>query len=391
MKKRILHLTSFHPSFDCRIFYKEAKSLAKEYDVFILAIGNNGKVRDMGGAEYDEGLYDGVYLFSYLFSRSKFLNKILKRFSFFKYFVIKKKIEENKINPDIIHFHEPDLFSVVRKLKKIYKCKIIYDAHEMHFVYPLDMGIYPISHIKTYYNILSMKKGFKSLDASISVNPIIRGINVTFNPLIRHETISNASIFRNKKSASKDNDEKIVIVHEGRVSFGRGFKCMCDIFSDEWIRANVKLKIVGETIGREKQYFNDRIKKEPWLKECIIETGWVSYMNLPNHLDGDIGIIFMEIAYNNLLAGPPNKLFNYISFNMPILSFDIPASTDIIKNNDIGIITKRDLKSIINSLKTLINDIDKYKINIQKVQNKISWSFEEQKLFSLYKELLEEN
>ena len=46
MKKKVCILTSVHPALDIRIFQKEAKSLAKEYDVSLIAQHDKSEIVD---------------------------------------------------------------------------------------------------------------------------------------------------------------------------------------------------------------------------------------------------------------------------------------------------------------------------------------------------------
>ncbi len=396
MKKTVVHLTAAHTSFDCRIFYKEALSLSKRYKVYILAPGYDGKVLDMGRNLFNEGVYNDISLLAYgILTKQDLIYKIARRLiralrlhDFVLFKSIHKKLYNNDIIPDYIHFHEVDLLPIAVKLKKIYNCKIIFDSHEMFFVYPLDQKKYPFSHIYSYLSLLKMKKYFKYLDATISVNNLIKALHVTLNPYIPHKVIYNASIF-NKKRAPR-NGKRIVLIHEGTLDFSRGFTLMCDLFTDSWFKENAELKILGKIGGMEKEYLNKRSEKKPWLKNLIYDTGWVDYLSVPEHLTGDIGLIFMEPSFNNLLAGPPNKLFNYITAQIPILSFEIPASADLIRQYNIGLIADRNLEDTKRKIKSIIADYEKYLENLKNAEKELSWNAEEKKLLRLYNEELYE-
>jgi glycosyltransferase involved in cell wall biosynthesis len=398
-KPTILHITSGHVAFDDRIFFKEAISLSKKYNVIILSPGINNHNLDLSGKEKKEGIYEGILCLTYdVFPRKNLVIRILKFFlriiGIYKIIVNKmilKKITEKKIHSSIIHIHEPDLFFIATKLKRKFKSKLIFDAHEMFVVYPLDRYKFPISHFLTYFKLLKYKKYFKEFDATIAVNILIKTFNVVFNPYIKNEIIYNASLFKVEPCKNEEslNNKKIVLVHEGSLKFNRGFEFMCDLFKDKWTQKNVVLHIIGEITGKEKKYFEKRMKYEPWLKETIKPTGWKSYLDVPVYLKGDIGLILLTPLYNNLVA-TPNKFFNYINAELPIISFDIPVITEFINNYDVGVVSERNVGSLKEKIKYLYKNLAKYKQNVKKVKGKLSWDSEEKKLLALYEKVLNE-
>ena len=405
MEQVVLHLTSTHSGFDDRIFYKEASSLAKHYKVVVISAGMHGKIFDMSKNLFDEGYYNGVLELCF-FPKSIFFklnNRYIrfifrKVFLFFGYYFISKKLLQYKIKPDVIHFHKPELFSIVLKLKHKYKCNLIFDTHEMDIGYVFDKFSFPFNFILSLLTVLKWKKYFKFLDATISVNNIIKAFNVCFNPYILHEVIDNSSVFKADSPsvlnivnvhAKSNNFDNILLVHEGSLLFNRGFKIMCDLFKDEFFRSKYRLRIVGAIRGKELDYFKYRLKAEPWLKDCIEETGWVDYLDVPKYLKGaHIGLILMEPLYNNLLAGSPNKLFNYVALSIPVLSFDLPATSELINRYGVGVISERNINSLYNSLDILINNYDKFISNINKHKSAFIWETQEKKLIDFYNKKL---
>ena len=110
---QVIHLTSVHPRFDPRIFYKECSSLAENGYKVVLA------VRD--GRENEE--YQGIKIISVgPICRNRFFRII----SNFYYILTNKTIK----NSDIIHIHDPELLPVGLLLRYLWKKIIIYDMHE---------------------------------------------------------------------------------------------------------------------------------------------------------------------------------------------------------------------------------------------------------------------
>ncbi len=393
-RKKILHITSGHTGFDERIFHKEVLSLAKSYDITVLSPGVNGKVIKNNGELITEGTYHNVEQYAFakisdVTGKQKLFWKVLRIIKVKDRLLSKwayDKIKNNNIKADVVHIHEPDLFSLAIRLKNEWNCKIVFDCHEFYYLYPLNWHRYPRSHWQVYGELLRFKKRLPKFDAIVSVNRTMKNINSLFASETNHEVIYNNTIL--KFPEKNERNDKTILVHDGLLPFNRGFKLMCDIFLDCWIKENVRLLIVGEIKGAEKTYFDNRCIKEPWLKECIQDTGWLDLKYVPeNLLKGDIGIIFFESNYNNML-GMPNKFFNYGAACLPILSTKLPELMDIVEGNRIGKCVDRNVESIKDGIKTIIDNKEVFKNNLKSCKSLFEWKSEEKKLLSLYERIL---
>ena len=108
---KLAHLTSAHPRYDTRIYYKMCSSLAKkDYEVYLIVADGKGNEIIQGIKIYDVGKASGR------------IKRIL--FTTFKVF-----IKAQKLNANLYHFHDPELITIGLKLKRKGK-KVIYDIHE---------------------------------------------------------------------------------------------------------------------------------------------------------------------------------------------------------------------------------------------------------------------
>jgi glycosyltransferase involved in cell wall biosynthesis len=164
---------------------------------------------------------------------------------------------------------------------------------------------------------------------------------------------------------------------------------MLELFTDEYFRNNVKLKIIGSLKGAEETFFYDFCKEYKIDNNMVEVTGWIPYEKLPDYLFGNIGIIFFEKTFNAYYS-MPIKLFNYISASMPILSTHCAELSEFIEYNKIGCIVERDISSIKTGLKELVSNYSFYLKNIQNIQYSVSWETEKSKLLGLYQNLLGE-
>jgi glycosyltransferase involved in cell wall biosynthesis len=238
--------------------------------------------------------------------------------------------------------------------------------------------------------LLLLKKVVTSVDAVISVTKNLDNIISLMCGNKKHIIVYNSSLLPVKNARILPNENKITLLHEGMMRFDRGLKLMLELFTDEYFRKNIKLKIIGGISGDEREYYDKKIR-EYNIDDSMIEfTGWVDYENLHEYLTGDIGIIFFGITFN-AYYGMPNKLFNYINAGMPILSTRCAELSDLISYNRIGCVVERDLNSIKAGIKEIMRNYNFYLENIKQIQAAYNWSNDEQKLISLYDSLLSYN
>lgn len=393
----ILHISSEHSSFDDRIFYKELISLSKFYNCYLISGGNNnGMLNTMGNELLPKGVYNNITVLPYPIKPVKnIIIRVIRKFipMLFYYFYNKyscyKLIQlcnEYNLKPSILHYHDLNFSICAKILQKVFNCKLIFDCHEFYFSY----FFYELTYNnlkKASKSILSLKNAVRSSDATISVTKnldnIISLMNNNKNHIILYNC-SNLPIFNNYHFNEND---KIVLIHEGSLKFDRGLKLMLELFTDTYFYDKIKLKIVGRILGKELDYFNKK-KIEYNIDDSMIEiTGWIDYENLYNYLSGTIGIILFEKTFNAYYS-MPNKLFNYINANLPILCTSCSELSDFINNNKIGYIVDRNITSIKEGIFELISNYDYYLSNIKNIQQLFSWENERKKLLLLYKDLL---
>jgi hypothetical protein len=84
----------------------------------------------------------------------------------------------------------------------------------------------------------------------------------------------------------------------------------------------------------------------------------------------------------------PNKLFEYAFSNLYVLSSDLPDIRNTIESYYLGTCCKNNVADLINSINSIneSQSLDKTK-NVNNLYP-ISWSYQEEKLLKLYKNLL---
>ena len=381
---KVCMITSLHSPKDDRIFFKQAKSLQNNgFEVSILCLADeNGKMKDMSGnvlnAKNESQIEaDGIQIFGIKKQTSlfqKILHKLARGKSWGNF--IKKAIE---INAEVYHAHEPQTAFIGLKIQSHTKAKLIYDAHEP--------WIFSRSIKEGLLKILCLSK----LKNIITANQITQQTLLKENPKLNTEVIYNCSpsFFIQYRKENKD----IIICHEGALWFNRGLKLIVEaLIILKTTYPNFKFRIIGDVFGKEREYLKSKIKENN-LQENIEITGWLSYNDVPKAIaDCSIGVISNTNEKRNTLAGPPNKLFNYMTMGLVIVSVDLPATTQIIKETNCGIILeKRDAQLLAEKLRDLLNYNTKRKELQEKSSEasnkKYNWKSEADKLFQFYRSL----
>lgn len=416
-KAKVCMVTTDHSAVSSRIFYKEARSLQQAgYDVTLLApLNDEGFLFDMGGnkiASAETTLYD-VRIIG--FSKEKrgilkigIISKLMRLAVLTGLRIGAKLFTElidkgASLNADVYHCHE--IFSlyagiqIKRRLEKEgRKPKLIYDVHEYT---PAVSPRY--SGIKRLYDRLSKKvivhfekEALKYVDYAITVSEAIRNYILTQNRFIPTEVIYNCSVFPilQEPERAREHRDKVIICHEGSLSFSRGLKRMIEVIKvlKEGYGDRVGLLIIGDVYGEERRYLDQKLDEYD-LQNTIRCTGWLPYEKVSQAISqADIGIIFFEPTENNMF-GTPNKLFNYMRCGLPIVSVDLPETSRIISETQCGlVVTEPSIESLAEALSALIDDEAKRRQlgkNARKAgYNQYGWEQMEKGLIKVYAELL---
>jgi len=394
MSKKVCMILLRHAALDDRIYYKEAKTLLNAgYDVHLLCRLRDGAFTDMGGRpvgypdENGAWQYDGMTFYG-IPKRKGILGK-------YKEYKVLVRVGLS-LKADVYHCHESDIaLSAAVKIKKTLgaSTKLIYDMHEFGLGPWKDIVKSGLKNIVLHLFTCGKKRAVNYSDYLITANSIVRGRTLIFNRYKKVEVLENASvlsIFKEQEQTRKDVNS-LVLCHEGALGFARGLREMVSLIESNASR--IKLRIIGTVAGKEKKWLESKIKDNPSLSQRIHITGWLPYEEVGNAISGcDIGLIMFHPTVNNMLAGPPNKLYNYMRYGMPVVSVDLPETRAIINKCRCGIIVKEwNVDSVIQAIQYLINHPDEAKAMGQRgkeaILNELSWEHQGEKLLKIYEEL----
>ena len=373
---RICLLTSGHRPDDERIFYKEARSLAKEYDdVWIIS----------PHSEYIPEKKDGVKFLSIpTYSRD-----LMDRFKNLRELY---KVALN-LNADIYHCHEPESLLVAIKLKKKLSCKIVFDSHEMYSAtlaekFPTSLQNL-IMFIYKQFEYTKVRRCDYVLGVSWSVSDYLKRI---VGPE-RVATIFNCTspdIFG--KVPEKKWGKETVICHDGHLPFLRGLKTMVKAIEIVNKKHPIKFKIIGDVFGAEKEWLESYMTTHN-LEGVIERTGWLDYREVGSAFsECHIGLLALQKLPNHVIAAP-NKIFNYIYFGLPFVSpnhcIDIKK---LIEEEKCGLSAdSASAASYANAISYMIEhrqETINMGLNAQRAsKERYCWPMMEKKLLNVYKEI----
>lgn len=365
MIKKVCHVTSVHKPTDGRIFERECSSLAKIYDVTLIA--PNVEDYEKNGVHVK-----GVSLPSNRLLRQRSLGVVLN-----------KMIE---VDADVYHFHDPELIPVGLKIKKMGK-RIIFDSHEDVPALILSKAYIPTLLLRRIvsklYSIIE-KKSLKQYDSIVSVTPDIveRLERINTNTYM----LTNYPIYMNDNKM-RTWDKKI------------GF---AGLIADNWniptiLEAIKDLDVCFELAGPSSEEYIEYLKSF---------DGWknVNYHGIIKHEEVfdmlrrcSVGIALD--AYDNPNAGGRKgsigvtKMYEYMQVGIPVIATAFDNWVPIVEGNNCGYCVDPDncqrVKEIILYLLNNKEEAKKLGDNGRAaVKEKYSWQMQEPTLYKMYKELL---
>lgn len=368
--KKIVHLTSAHPRYDTRIFFKQCVSLSLEgYNVnLIVADGKGNEIKN------------NINIIDVGASKNR-LNRMIKA----PQKVLKKAIE---LDADIYHLHDPELLKIALKLKKLGK-KVIFDAHE-----DVPQQILGKTYLNKFQRIMlsnffSIYEKFicKKLDVVVSATPFIR--DKFLNMGIRSVDINNFPLLSefdlsivNKMSIKKNNH----ICYVGGITKPRGIIEIVDAM--DFVDISLSLKLAGKFSSSSLRI--DTESRNGWKK--VDYVGWLNREQIQEVLSTSLcGLVTLHPA-KNYLDSLPVKMFEYMAAGLPVIASNFPLWKEIIEEGGYGIcVNPLEPMEIAAAIKEIaLNPIMAKEMGEkgrQAVINIYNWGNEEIKLLNIYKSL----
>ena len=285
---------------------------------------------------------------------------------------------------DVLVANDLDTLPASFLISKIKKTKLVYDSHEYFTEVP---ELVNRNFVKAFWEKLEkwmVPKIIHSYTVCSSISEIYNQKYGTDMVVIRNLPYCHSEY---PNAESKKLEQEKIIIYQGSVNRGRGLELV--INSMQYID-NVRFWIfgVGDILGDLKRQISKlKLESDVLFKGRMLPGELIHYT-----LQADVGISLEENLGLNYYYALPNKLFDYISANVPVLVSDFPEMGSLVKKYDIGIATlTSDPQELAEILKSMLHDsekIRKWKKNLQKAASELCWENEEKKLLDFYRKII---
>lgn len=359
---RVCHLSSVHPAFDTRIFFKECRSLAEAgYDVSLIAVTES------------ETTVDGVHIIPFIRYRNRLKRILLSPFKMFRMARMQRA--------DIYHFHDPELLITGMLLTLFTRSKVVYDIHEDYSKNFLDKP-----WIKFKWARVMASKVFYFIEKTVS--RVMSGNVVVLPHWV--EKYPKSVLVRNYPVPEKQEKAKdcTSFVYVGTLGSKRSAVEMCRVFEEVAKRVrNVTFEIIG--IFMEKAV-------EAEVKEIISRCPSIHYVGyrpfnearLVLERAGYGFVLYKDIKYKENI---PAKMYEYLASGViPIFSSFDDFKYEV-ESEGWGIgINPVDPVSAAEKIVDIMAHEEKKKVIEERMnfyRSKYSWESEKMELLKLYKSI----
>ena len=283
---------------------------------------------------------------------------------------------------DILHSNDLDTLLANYLVSKIKKKPLIYDSHEYFTGVPEIQNKPFVKKVWTKIENWIFPKLKIVFTVNNSIAKLYKQKYGNEIQIIRNIP-SNRSIplIKNKKELKLPEDKKIIILQGAGINIDRGAEELLEAIA---LDSNLFLCIVGG--GDVIEILKTRAKKTD-LKDRLLFTGKLPYNEMMQYtVNADVGISLDKDTNINYRFSLPNKIFDYIKAEIPVVVSNLPEISNIINKYEVGEIAKNHQAiEILNAInKVLSND---YKNHIKIAKNELVWEKEVECLLNSYRNI----
>jgi len=287
---------------------------------------------------------------------------------------------------DILHCNDINMLPIAVIIKKFYKkdIKIVYDAHEY------ETETYALSGIQKKVTKLAEKFLIKYADRVITVSDSIAEEYVRLYGIEKPALVLNAPPYKEEMKKSEIfrerfniKEEQTIFLYQGGLGFNRGIEVLLEVFKGLDTSKSV---IVFMGYGALEELIKEHMKTYTniFFHEAVSPEVLLNYTT-----SADFGISTIEDSCLSYRYCLPNKLFEYMMAEIPLIVSNLPEMKKVIEKNSIGVVAK---ENTVDGLKEAIEEAIKLNkkllnLNIKKAKKIYNWEEQERILLKLYKDI----
>ena len=326
---------------------------------------------------------------------SKIIYKTLMPFhkiSTYYYFCRAAGVQAIKWNADYAHAHDLNTMYAAKLVKDSVGAKVVYDSHEL-WVHRNRVGrnVFFEQFMDRYFEkkLISYADRVITVCESIAVwlkneYPKSEKAEVIRNLPYMIDSDSSGIYKKNVKQRLDIPENDLLIMYTGKFTTGRGIEIGLEVIS-ELPNAHMALLGYGEP-----NYVEEitSISTSLGISSKVHFCDPIPYTQVPSFITGaDFALVFIEPICLSYEYALPNKLFESIQAEIPIIGSSLVEIKRVVEGLDVGLCfnSKSDL---VDRLKNVdAKQVAHYAKNIRKHKSNLHWAAEEAKLLNLYLEL----
>ncbi len=377
--KRVILIVLNNFKNDSRVL-KEAISLQNAgFDVQVVAL------HEAGLKEFETIKNIPVYRIK-LKSRNWSKNKAVQ---LLKYLEFLYKVSKEFKDADIVHCNDLNALTAGILIKVFHKdTKIVYDAHEYEINDKPNQSRWSI-RLKYLLEKILIKYAKRVITVSDSIaSEYVKLYGIKKPALVLntppYTIIEKKDLFRENLGIGK---EKRIFLYQGALSYGRGVEILLETFKILEREGVHQPCIVFMGYGPLEDLIKEASRKYAniYFHEAVDPDILLNFTS-----SADCGISMIEDSCLSYRYSLPNKLFEYIMAEIPVIVSNLPEMKRLVMEHKIGVVAK---ENSIEAIKEAIKDVLKFnrvqlQENIQRVKKIYNWEEQERVLQKLYKELL---
>lgn len=374
--KRVVHLLMSDYSVDSRV-KNETISLAESgFDVTVFCL----KGKNLPVKEVSDGVSINRFGLLGLGGKLRFFTALVS--------IITKSIF-TKI--DLVHAHDLNALPLAFLISMIKRSKLVYDSHELwsqaHHRKRLPLILKAVEKVELFIS--------KRCDAVIAVSDGITdylksyfGINsvTTIRNIPSYQTKGSHNLFREEFGIS---DSTKIFLYQGLISESRGVNVILKAAESLAKKEGLAFVFLGD--GPYAVEIINRIKNKNlgsvFYKKSVPQNILLNYTK-----SADVGVHAIKNSCLNHDLCLPNKLFEYLSAEKPVIVSNLKEMKSFVESYQVGkVFDESDSRSLILAIDDITRDPDTLgtlKGNIVELNRNLNWKEESKKLIELYFKVL---